>query len=82
MEDTFEKIVVLIPALDPDEQLLSFVTDLLEKGFRRIVVVNDGSNQDRLHYFDKAKSYGCTILIWRFRLCKANTIFFVLLYTQ
>lgn len=54
--------MVLIPALDPDEQLLSFVTDLLEKGFRRIVVVNDGSSQDRLHYFDKAKSYGCTIL--------------------
>ena len=45
------KISVVLPSLDPDEKLIRVVEGLLEQGFTDIILVNDGSRQENLHYF-------------------------------
>ena len=50
MQD-LSKISVVLPSLDPDEKLIAVVDGLLEHGFSDIILVNDGSKQENLHYF-------------------------------
>ena len=45
------KISVVLPSLDPDEKLIRVVDGLLEYGFTDIILVNDGSKPENLHYF-------------------------------
>jgi len=45
------KISVVLPSLDPDEKLIAVVDGLLEHGFSDIILVNDGSKEENLHYF-------------------------------
>ena len=45
------KISVVLPSLDPDEKLIAVVDGLLEYGFSHIILVNDGSKPENLHYF-------------------------------
>jgi len=45
------KISVVLPSLDPDEKLIAVVDGLLEYGFTDIILVNDGSKKENLHYF-------------------------------
>ena len=45
------KISVVLPSLDPDEKLIAVIDGLLEHGFSDIILVNDGSKQENLHYF-------------------------------
>ena len=44
-------ISVVLPSLDPDEKLTAVVDGLLQYGFSHIILVNDGSKQENLHYF-------------------------------
>ena len=55
--NTLENISVILPSLDPDEKLLTVVDGLLETGFSHIILVNDGSKPENLHYFEKAASH-------------------------
>ena len=50
MQD-LSKISVVLPSLDPDEKLIAVVDGLLEYGFSDIIMVNDGSKPENLHYF-------------------------------
>ena len=45
------KISVVLPSLDPDEKLIAVVDGLLEYGFSHIILINDGSKAENLHYF-------------------------------
>ncbi len=45
------KISVVLPSLDPDEKLTAVIDGLLEYGFTDIILVNDGSKEENLHYF-------------------------------
>ncbi|MBP3685039.1 MAG: glycosyltransferase [Oscillospiraceae bacterium] len=45
------KISVVLPSLDPDEKLIAVIDGLLEHGFSDIILVNDGSKAENLHYF-------------------------------
>ena len=47
-------ISVVLPSLDPDEKLTAVIDGLLEYGFSDIVLVNDGSKPENLHYFEDA----------------------------
>ena len=47
-------ITVILPSLDPDEKLPAVIEGLLEVGFRDILLVNDGSKPENLHYFTDA----------------------------
>ena len=50
MED-LSKISVVLPSLNPDEKLVQVIDGLLEYGFTDIILVNDGSKPENLHYF-------------------------------
>ena len=50
MQD-LSKISVVLPSLDPDEKLIAVVDGLLEYGFTDIIMINDGSKKENLHYF-------------------------------
>ena len=45
-------ITVVLPSLDPDEKLHAVIDGLLEYGFSDIILVNDGSKEENLHYFE------------------------------
>lgn len=47
-------ISVVLPSLDPDEKLGIVIDGLLEYGFTDIILVNDGSKPENLHYFEDA----------------------------
>ena len=46
-------ISVVLPSLDPDEKLHLVIDGLLEYGFSHIILVNDGSKKENLHYFEE-----------------------------
>ena len=53
------KISVILPSLDPDEKLLTTVNGLLAQGFDDIILINDGSKPENLHYFETAAENPC-----------------------
>ena len=53
MQD-LSRISVVLPSLDPDEKLVAVIDGLLEYGFTDIILVNDGSKPENLHYFEDA----------------------------
>lgn len=50
-----EKIAVIIPALDPDERMVTLVDELYQDGFTNIILVDDGSAISNRHYFKECK---------------------------
>ena len=44
----------ILPSLDPDEKLPGVIEGLIEVGFRDILLINDGSKPENLHYFTDA----------------------------
>ncbi|MFV0496672.1 MAG: glycosyltransferase [Candidatus Fimivivens sp.] len=57
------KIALVIPSLNPDDKLLNVVEGLIAHGFCNLIVVNDGSDQDKTHYFDTIAAFPeCTVL--------------------
>ena len=55
------KVVMLIPAYNPDEKLITYVKDLKKLGFEKIIVVNDGSEKSCDKIFKEIKK-DCIIL--------------------
>ena len=53
MQD-LSKVSVVLPSLDPDEKLVAVIDGLLSYGFTHIILVNDGSKKENLHYFEDA----------------------------
>ena len=45
------RVSVVLPSLDPDDKLVAVVDGLLEYGFSDIILINDGSKPENLHYF-------------------------------
>ena len=55
--------VILIPSLEPDDRLPAYLKQLKERGFERLVVVDDGSSEKTQHLFDQmAQMEGVTVL--------------------
>ena len=50
-------VSVVLPSLDPDEKLSAVIDGLLEVGFTDIILVNDGSKPENLHYFEEAAAH-------------------------
>ena len=50
-------ISVVLPSLDPDEKLTAVINGLLEYGFQDIILINDGSKPENLHYFEDAAKH-------------------------
>ena len=47
-------VAVILPVLNPDEKFTAFVNKLVSSGYQNIVVVNDGSAPEYVHFFDEA----------------------------
>ncbi|MGN0747251.1 MAG: glycosyltransferase [Aristaeellaceae bacterium] len=55
--------VILIPSLEPDDRLPAYLKQLRERGFERMVVVDDGSSGKAQPLFDQmAQMEGVTVL--------------------
>ena len=50
-------VTVVLPSLDPDEKLGIVIDGLLKYGFSDIVLVNDGSKEENLHFFEEAAAH-------------------------
>lgn len=58
-----ERIAVIIPALDPDERMVTLVHDLRMSGYENIILVDDGSEIFNRKYFKVCKEqYGCKLI--------------------
>lgn len=62
-QDVFERLVVVLPSYEPDRKLLKVVEELVESGFSKIVIVDDGSGGSFRAIFEKADSYEQTYVI-------------------
>lgn len=47
------KSIVVIPALEPDNKLVSYVQELINNGIEKIIIVDDGSGQSYRHIFEE-----------------------------
>lgn len=57
------RCIVVIPALNPEPQVTAYVSTLLDKGFRQVVVVDDGSGEAFAGTFYTLEGMeGCTVL--------------------
>lgn len=56
-----DKIVLLIPSLNPDEKLINLIKELRQEEFSKIFIVNDGSKQECLNIFEEAVNMGCKV---------------------
>ncbi len=57
------KVAALVPSLNPDKEFTAVIDGLIEAGFPRIYVVNDGSAPEYDSYFAYAESYAqCVVL--------------------
>ena len=66
--------IILIPALNPGEQLLTIITELKEAGLDRIVLVNDGSDSDCDLLFSRAEQKGCLLVTHETNLGKGAAL--------
>ena len=68
-------VVVLIPAYNPDESLLSVVSSLIAEGFAKLVVVNDGSRAECAPVFARLEGLPqCTLLTHAVNLGKGRAL--------
>ena len=54
---------IIIPALNPDEKLISYIGELYDSDFKDIILVDDGSSADHKQIFDRIKEqYDCIVI--------------------
>ena len=65
MENTCQSsAAVVLPSLNPDEKFEAVVNGLIDNGFEHIVIVDDGSDEDRKKYFREAETHPeCRVLV-------------------
>ncbi len=73
--DCCDQIALIIPSLNPDEKLIRLLEGLRDEGFRRILLVNDGSSEDTLPLFEQAEQeFGCRLLVHPVNLGKGRAL--------
>lgn len=55
-EKDISRVLVLIPALDPDEKMVRYVRNLEQEGFTHILLVDDGSSKQYQRYFEELEA--------------------------
>ena len=58
-----ENLAIILPSLDPDDKFDAVVGELVDRGFRHIVIVDDGTVGEGKKHFRKAEELpGCVVL--------------------
>ena len=58
-----QNISIVIPSLNPDDKLIELVESIISRGFKSIIIVNDGSAEEYEKYFDLTKEHKeCVVL--------------------
>lgn len=71
----FRNSVLIIPSLNPDERLLSYVADFISNGFTKIILVNDGSNPKAGLLFDEICARPeCDLLVHTVNMGKGRSL--------
>ena len=65
--------VIIIPTLDPNYKLLDLV-EKLQIYFKYIIIVNDGSSEDKQPIFNKLEEQQCQVIIHKENLGKGQAI--------
>lgn len=66
---------ILIPALNPNRDLVEYIRKLIEKGFQHILVINDGSREDCNAIFHEIEAIkGCTVFRHAVNLGKGRAL--------
>lgn len=55
--------IVLIPSLEPETALITYVERLRQQGFEHIIIIDDGSGEDYRHIFSALEQGGATLLV-------------------
>ncbi len=67
--------VLVIPSLNPDEKLLSYIKNLISSGFHKIILVDDGSSRACRNIFDEAGLMPeCDILVHTVNMGKGRAL--------
>lgn len=51
-----DSLAIILPSLNPDKKFLGVVDGLCEQGFKHIVVIDDGSDEEHQEFFNSAKA--------------------------
>lgn len=58
-----EELAIVLPSLNPDRKFNDVVQGLVDGGFKKIIIVDDGSEQSRQVWFERAAEFQqCTVL--------------------
>ena len=69
------KSIIVIPALNPPDSLLSYVNELTHAGAEQILIVNDGSSPEKEFIFEKLRRFpACSILTHSVNLGKGRAL--------
>lgn len=66
---------IVIPAYEPDDNLLVLCRDLRKRELENIIIIDDGSGQEYQTYFKRAETeYNCTVLKHTINLGKGRAL--------
>lgn len=67
--------VIIIPSLNPDEKLIEYVENLVKSGFKRIIIINDGSKYKVKYIYEKLEKLPeCLILTHAINMGKGRAL--------
>jgi glycosyltransferase involved in cell wall biosynthesis len=67
-------VIVMIPSLNPGDMLLQVVESIRAQGFSRILIINDGSNEEHLRVFKRLEESGCAVIHHAVNLGKGRAL--------
>ena len=73
-EDAAGSFVVIIPAYNPGEVMIEFITKLFCAGFKNIVIIDDGSKEESRGVISDAESFGCRVVRHAVNLGKGRSL--------
>ena len=68
------EMVIIIPAYQPEKKMIHLIQELQETGFKRILVVDDGSGSEYAEIFHEAEALGCMVVQYEINQGKGAAI--------